>query len=45
MDGGPELHVGKPEAAHDGDTHAGVGEKGVSPNVIPSQYSMTTIVS
>jgi hypothetical protein len=44
-EGGPELHVSRPDPAHAGYTQAGVEEKGPAPNVIPAQYSIIAIVS
>jgi len=45
-EGGPELHVGRPDPAHAGYTQAAASVRnGVSPNVIPAQYSIIAILS
>jgi len=43
-EGGPEVHVDRPEPAHAGYTQAESPSKGVVPNVIPAQYSITAIL-
>jgi len=44
-EGGPEMHVDRPEPAQAGYTQAGVEAKDPVPNEIPTQFSMITIVS